>query len=326
MRQIEITKEIKDSFEELIGRELKNIDSILTNAESDINTLKGKYSINSDKYKVLDELSNFKTFLLFTPKEQEVFIEKWDKIHPNLFRFKSKKTNRYRQNGFCNKIIKALNYQGFRDKYATEIAQIIKVKTCPYCNAALTVATEKKDGRYNARFQLDHYFPKSKYPLLSISLFNLIPSCNNCNQSKSSKPPRINNDFHLYTEDNPKELFEFEIPKKNVAKYILFRKQTDIEIVFKSGLDGNDIYTDKHNKEFQIDGIYRTQKDVAEELLIKHIAYSKTQIENLSGFLKLPPEVVSRMVVGNYTDREDIHKRPLAKFQQDIARQLGLIK
>lgn len=325
MRQIKITKNIKDSFGKLIDRELKK-DSILKKAESDIDTLKKKYSTNNDKYKVLDELSNFKTFLLFTPKEQEVFIKKWDKIHPNLFRFKSKKTNRYRQNDFCNEIIKALNYKGFRDVYATEIAQVINVKTCPYCNAALTVVTEKERGVYNARFQLDHYFPKSRYPLLSISFFNLIPSCNNCNQSKSSKPPALNKDFHLYTEENTKELFEFEIPKHNVVKYILSRKQEDIEIIFKSGLDGNIKNTDHYNDSFNIKGIYATQKDVAEELLLKYIAYNKTQIDDLSELLSLPPDIISRIVIGNYIDRESIHKRPLAKFQQDIARQLGLIK
>jgi hypothetical protein len=31
------------------------------------------------------------------------------------------------------------------------------------------------------------------------------------------------------------------------------------------------------------------------------------------------------MIIGNYIDKEDIHKRPLAKFTQDIAREAGLI-
>ena len=326
MRQIKITREIKDSFASIIRRELSDPDSIISNAYSAIMVEKAKYSNLKDKYKILDELSNFERFLLLTPVEQENLIHQWDKNNPQLFRFKSKKTKRFKKNAFCFRILKALNYEKFRNVYAAEIAQVINVKTCPYCNAALTIVTQKSKGEKYARFQLDHYFPKSRYPLLSISFFNLIPSCNNCNQSKSSKPPSLGKDFHLYTEDNPKDLFEFEIPRLNVAKFILSRKQDDIEIILKSGLAGDIRNTDHHNKSFNIKGIYNTQKDVAEELLLKYIAYNKSQIDDLSAFLSLPKEIISRMIIGNYIDREDIHKRPLAKFQQDIARQLGLIK
>lgn len=33
-------------------------------------------------------------------------------------------------------------------------------------------------------FQFDHFYDKSDYPYLSMSLYNLIPSCSSCNHQK----------------------------------------------------------------------------------------------------------------------------------------------
>ncbi len=35
---------------------------------------------------------------------------------------------------------------------------------------------------------------------------------------------------------------------------------------------------------------------------------------------------IDRIILGNYTDITDIHKRPLSKFMQDIAEDVGLTK
>lgn len=299
--------------------------SSLSKAQSAILVEKGRYKPTNSRYQVLDELSEFKGFLLKTPREQDKLIKRWNKMYPSLFLRKAQ-NGRLQKTAFSERILKALNYDGFRESYAKEIAKIINLKACPYCNAALTIVANSSIGKKKARFQLDHYYAKSKHPLLCISFFNLIPSCGNCNQSKGSKNVLLGKDFHLYTDATPKDLFEFEIPKQNVAKFILSKNREDIVIVFKSGSSGNDKNTIHHNNAFDIDGIYETQKDVAEELILKHLAYSKSQIDDLSRLLGLPYSVINRMVVGNYVDREDIHKRPLAKFTQDIARQLGLIK
>lgn len=55
------------------------------------------------------------------------------------------------------------------------------LRTCPYCNANYTRASAK--GRFRA--DLEHFFPKSKYPYLSVTLYNLFPSCHTCNKLKS---------------------------------------------------------------------------------------------------------------------------------------------
>lgn len=59
-------------------------------------------------------------------------------------------------------------------------AQRIGVTTCPYCNRSY-IFTSSKSG---TRPQYDHYFPKSKYPYLALSMYNLIPCCSICNGLK----------------------------------------------------------------------------------------------------------------------------------------------
>ena len=67
-----------------------------------------------------------------------------------------------------------------------EFVRLLDVRYCPYCNAE-TVGTAMLPGRIHLP-DIDHIFPKKKYPLLSLSLYNLVPACNRCNSRfKKSK-------------------------------------------------------------------------------------------------------------------------------------------
>jgi hypothetical protein len=326
MRPKRINKSLKEYFGKLIDDELKNGDSVLSKAKKNINDLKSNYNPADNKFKSLKEITTgFKTFMLYFPTDQESFITKWSRNSSLLF-YNPAIPGKNKTTAFGKEIIKALNYNGFRAAYADKISSATGIKTCPYCNAALTIVAENEGGKKKSRFQLDHYFPKSKYPLFSISFFNLIPSCGNCNNTKSSKPVVLGKDFHLYANETPIDGYKFEIPKDSVAKYLVTSDLDDVDINFVPGNDGTIANTKHHNKSFDIKGIYNTQKDVIEELFWKVKAYPEEKIDDLSKLLNLPIPVIRRMVLSNYIDIEDIHKRPLAKFQQDIARQLGLIK
>lgn len=72
-------------------------------------------------------------------------------------------------------------------KFGHQWAERLGVTVCPYCNRSY-IFTVKKDARNGkARPQYDHFFPKSKYPYLAVSMYNLIPSCAVCNSGKSDK-------------------------------------------------------------------------------------------------------------------------------------------
>lgn len=69
--------------------------------------------------------------------------------------------------------------------------QLIDVRYCPYCNAE-TVGLVKRDNpkflNRDSYSAIDHILPKEDYPLLALSLCNLIPVCYKCNsQYKGDK-------------------------------------------------------------------------------------------------------------------------------------------
>lgn len=78
---------------------------------------------------------------------------------------------------------------------ASELCHRLEISICPYCNRQYITTASKvfDDGteKWVARPQLDHFYPKSKYPFLSCSFFNLIPSCPTCNMGKNDKESKI---------------------------------------------------------------------------------------------------------------------------------------
>lgn len=64
----------------------------------------------------------------------------------------------------------------------------LNICVCPYCEDEYIDIVIDNDGTNIIRTaELDHFFPKSNYPLLAMSYYNLIPSGKNCNHIKKSK-------------------------------------------------------------------------------------------------------------------------------------------
>lgn len=88
----------------------------------------------------------------------------------------------------CKKIFKygSLNYKKSCQKECTAywLQRQLGVRVCPYCNRMYTTTLFGED---KIRPDFDHFYPKSKYPYLAVSLFNLIPSCSMCNKRKGDK-------------------------------------------------------------------------------------------------------------------------------------------
>ena len=79
-------------------------------------------------------------------------------------------------------------------KYYNAIREQITLDRCPICGIR-PIKT------------LDHYLPKSKFPTLSVTPSNLIPTCRDCTMDKlaaSSDDPQ-NTPVHLYFDDIPNE-------------------------------------------------------------------------------------------------------------------------
>ncbi len=195
----------------------------------------------------------------------------------------------------------------------------IKVDTCPYCNRNYIYTTSRNK---KIKPEIDHFYPKYKYPQLALSYYNLVPSCKSCNGfgAKEDKDP--------FTEDliNPYLLqmddFVFTHKIKNIAIINPLVGKSDVEIHFKSALQG-------HLNVFNLKDLYELHHDHVLELIIKkRLKYSKKYRDYLSSYkgLQFSKSEIDRMILGNYTLEKEQHKRPLSKLYQDIGRELGLIK
>jgi hypothetical protein len=63
------------------------------------------------------------------------------------------------------------------------------LRVCPICDADFPDVNAKNIPDC----ELDHFFPKSSYPMLSIHPFNLIPACNSCNSKRKGKKDPLKN-------------------------------------------------------------------------------------------------------------------------------------
>lgn len=223
---------------------------------------------------------------------------------------------------FKDKVLNLLNYDGLRGGFFPIYFNDLGIKSCVYCNSQLTVCVENSKKKKVARFQLDHYIPKTKYPFLSVSLYNLYPVCASCNLLKDEN--RV--DFLLYSDAPNTNDFKFKLKRGVVAKFLSKRDLNQIDFDYicpKAKPPAIDFET-----LFSIHSIHKTQLDIAEELILKAEVYKKSYKDSL---IKKFPKIFSntnitnRLIIGNYHNPLDIHKRPMAKFTQDISRQLGLI-
>lgn len=228
---------------------------------------------------------------------------------------------------FYINIVKAMNYENVRDmEYANAIKKL-GIQTCIYCNAEYMPIVKKYGHTYRCRFEADHFFPKDKYPFLCISFYNLLPSCAFCNRGKSDNDAV----FYLYTDD-PNDLvpFSFKLDDKSIIEYMCSLDYEKLKIDFTNSRNGDEKLLENHEEKFHISQIYQSFKDEAEEILWKaktiNLSYAANLKKSFNSVFRSLGEKEIRYLYGFYDKEEDIHKRPLTKMKQDIAKQLGILK
>jgi len=316
---------------DLFAKRQKNFLKPVDNLSKITNELKVKYPDYANYINKI--IAEYETLNSLKPSKIIDKKEEFDKILPeNLLNEKvpshvtknGKKTKVDRV--FYELIVEAMRYDAIRDIEFMPYLKQIGIKSCVYCNSQLTIVTEKNENNeITAKLELDHHYAKSKYPFLCTSFFNLYPTCGNCNRAKSKNDA----DFQLYSEENiDLDVFDFMLDDESVLQYFKSRNVDDIKFKFKTKTGLKDISTD-HDKMFCIHGIYDTQKDIIEELIHKKEAYSEQYKKDLVElFDDLFPDkaLINRLIIGNYANTAEIHKRPMSKFTQDIAKDLKLIK
>ena len=263
-----------------------------------------------------------KDILLASPQKLEVFRRYYDCLKKGLSCDKAYYEKQKDKDGnskpsqysvFCEKLLNAFDYTGFRGSVLRELGDKLNVKTCPYCNLHYTLCIEdfNKDDVIEllTKFQFDHFIDKAEYPILSMSLYNLIPSCPVCNHGKSQLPLSL--DFHPY-QSNICNTFKFAV--KDPTKLYFGSEQTDEEIELLKIADAD---IDNYDKVFHIRKLYMRHKDVMQDIFARAYEEKYYREKNNFGFIG-KPDLRSRVQLGFYPDEKDINLRPMTKFQQDL--------
>ena len=203
---------------------------------------------------------------------------------------------------------------------AYEMCKEIGVTVCPYCNRQYIFTIDSLNGC--VRPQLDHFFPKSKYPLLSCSFYNMIPSCPSCNILKANKDVPL---VYPYKEEFGKNgCFEIMIDD------FLFNKKKVIEdcVSVKISLDecnDEDLKPKiKKAKEiFLLDELYNKHQVELKDLLLRYSYFRSLTRKQLEKWELIDEDVsLKDLLLGLPMMSSDDAVYPLKKMKDDIISQI----
>lgn len=211
-----------------------------------------------------------------------------------------------------------------------DLASLLKINTCSYCNRVYTFTVFKDTGEGAIAPQFDHFFDKATSPIFGLSFFNLIPSCNFCNSSlKGTTKFSLDKYLHPYiSELSEKATFTY-IPNTPDA---FLGKSDDLSVKIKpiKGLSAKEKEkVERTIKIFELEQTYTQHADYVSESVRKKYAYNDKYLEILRlhtyDGIKLGIDEAYRLAFGNYYYEKDFHKRPLAKLTKDIVKELSMI-
>lgn len=250
--------------------------------------------------KLNDKIVKF--LMLCTPKEQRKVIKSLKKKFPSIH---NQKTNIYQ---FLKYIFITNGY----DKLDTEAKKLFyrnsKINSCIYCNRNY-IFDVKENGHIKGN--IDHFYPKAKYPYFAMNFYNFIPVCESCNKVKH------------------------EFDTTDVSKKIIHPYERKNEKIFNIEISAVDDFSYKLNdddllKQLHIEKIHNTgHKDIINELYIKFYQRdTKEHFDSLRKSLKnlnFNEDEIHRFLTCGYLNDKELHKRPLSKLIKDISEELGII-
>ncbi len=169
-------------------------------------------------------------------------------------------------------------------------------------------------------FTLDHVIDKGTNPIVSLSLFNFVPSCYSCN-SKFKRSEQFTVSVSDTHKSPTSSNFDFENDVILKALYATNEKNRlninsidDFEINFG---DTRNTFKD-YIEIFELEGRYRFHKNIAFELLKKRQDYSDSQIKEISKILSKTEDEIKKDIFGKEVFEGELHEKPFTKLKRDI--------
>lgn len=209
-----------------------------------------------------------------------------------------------------------------------EFVRLLDVRYCPYCNAE-TVGTAMLPERIHVP-DIDHIFPKDKYPLLSLSLYNLVPACNRCNsrfkkvydmlESWSVKRPLSS--LHPYI-DNAYKHIRFDYRPESVGNLFIRPRMKDSPLTV-SAVKDSDSRADSYIDEYHLNEIYRDiYAEEINEAIRMEVICSKEFVDAMQTLYHLTDSDFNRLFRRSSLDPREINHFRFAKLIIDLQDTIG---
>lgn len=207
------------------------------------------------------------------------------------------------------------NWSGYQFAYH------LGARVCVYCNRNYTVTLKVgKDGV--VRPQLDHFYPKSMYPYLAISLYNLVPSCSTCNANLKLDKDMLDENhediyLHPYEDAICSEFrFDFKVERDiAVTKHFSTIGPEDLSVSIL-GLDANDKYQ-KSADLFKLKELYELHKEEFSDIYNIVCAYSDSVFDEIESSFEFDKEKMRKEFISNFRTASP-EKRSLGKATNDL--------
>ncbi|KAF1299375.1 hypothetical protein BAU15_01640 [Enterococcus sp. JM4C] len=265
------------------------------------NEFLGKILANSYKNdpgkKISEEILTEKGFKNLQAKVKK-HLEKFNKDVGEIFGF----YNEYISNG------------GLR----AQILHSTNITVCPYCNRQYTTPFYI-EGEEKIQADLEHFYPKSKYPLFALSIMNFIPSCLFCNRNLKANKIFDNLYFIKDTMNHTKVFTDGFNDYNQLMGFSNSKISIDID-----SLGGDDILKKidlyYYKKTYYLDEIYASHSELISDLKKKKSIYNKDYMKEFSKNMKtdLHDMDLDNFIFGYNGSEEELLNRPLSKLVQDL--------
>ncbi len=276
--------------------------------------------IDSAKDIIFKKINNELSKLNIKATIEDIFVADYDTLKNikkvldklNIIYNGYKRSKNNNKGKYVNESVYKILYDKFDSLDKKWLINQLGITVCPYCNRDFI-----NNRKTSMSAQLDHFYPRSKYPIFALSLYNLIPSCSACNNIKRQNEIDVS-PYDTSFDFSSKIRFSY-VPLS--AEYLNDPTQLKVDIQYIDKFE-------KNIKNMQIDSAYEIHSDYVQELIKKAKIYTKAfrkeLLENYTGLISSEEEL-NRIVFGNYMNKNDEEKRPLAKLTHDILEELGII-
>ena len=209
-----------------------------------------------------------------------------------------------------------------------EYVRLIDVRYCPYCNAE-TVGTAILPKHIHAP-DIDHIFPKEKYPLLSLSLYNLVPACNRCNSRFKKTQDMLEGwsvsrplpSLHPYVHNTYKHI-KFDYRPKSVGNLFIRPRMADSPLTV-SAVKDRDSCADSYIEEYHLNEIYRdVYSEEINEMIRMEAICSNDFVAAMQTLYHLTDSDFNRLFRRSSLDPREINHFRFAKLIIDLQDTIG---